>query len=139
MLENGACNQHIKSYAPASKEFTMAFVIRDQDGQISSIARDPVGDTPEVVDPTSAEVTTFLFGGDFKAGMTESWITADLSLARVVEDVVDVLIKKKLIEITDFPIPAQQKLISRRGKRKDFGYLTELFPEDEEDDEELIA
>jgi hypothetical protein len=28
----------------------------------------------------------------------------------VVEDVVDVLIKKKLIEITDFPIPAQQNL-----------------------------
>jgi len=56
----------------------------------------------------------------------------------VVEDVVDVLIKKKLIEITDFPIPAQQKLISRRGKRNDYGYLTELFPEDEED-EELFA
>ncbi len=116
----------------------MTFVERDQDGQIKSISRDPVGDTPEVVDPTSSEVTTFLFGGDFKEGMQESWITADLSLARVVEDVVDVLIKKKLIEITDFPIPAQQKLISRRGKRNDYGYLTELFPEDEED-EELIA
>ena len=57
----------------------------------------------------------------------------------MVEDVVDVLIKKKLIEITDFQIPAQQKLISRRGKRKDFGYLTERFPAEEEDEEELVT
>jgi hypothetical protein len=116
----------------------MAFVERDEDGQITAIFREPIGDRPEVVDPTSEEVITFLFGGDLDKGMQDSWITADLSLARVVEDVVDVLIKKKLIEITDFPIPAQQKLISRRGKRNDFGYLTELFPADEED-EELFA
>jgi len=34
----------------------MAFVERDQDGQILSIGRDTLDDTPEVVDPTSAEV-----------------------------------------------------------------------------------
>ncbi|MBT3990682.1 MAG: hypothetical protein HOG95_18020 [Rhodospirillaceae bacterium] len=116
----------------------MAFVKRDETGAIEAITLTPTGDKPEVVDPTSGEVITFLFGGDPQEGAQESWITADLSLARVVEDVVDVLIKKKLIEITDFPIPAQQKLISRRGKRNDYGYLTELFPEDEED-EELFA
>ena len=117
----------------------MAFVKRDESGAIEAITLNPADDnSPEVVDPTSEEIITFLFGGTLDAGAQESWIAADLSLARVVEDVVDVLIKKKIIEITDFPIPAQQKLISRRGKRNDYGYLTELFPEDE-DDEELFA
>jgi hypothetical protein len=116
----------------------MAFVKRDETGAIEAITIAPTGDRPEVVDPTASEVITFLFGGEMPEDSQESWIAADLSLARVVEDVVDVLIRKKLIEITDFPIPAQQKLISRRGKRNDYGYITELFPEEEED-EELFA
>jgi hypothetical protein len=115
----------------------MAFITRDESGVVVAITNIPSGDTPEVVDPTSPDVIKFLFEGLEQDGDADNWITADLSLARVVEDVVDVLIKKKLINIIDFPIPAQQKLISRRGKCKDFGYITELFPE--EDDEELLG
>lgn len=117
----------------------MTFIIRDGSGAIASISRTaPPEGEPEIVDPTSPEVTAFLFDGLDTDGPSENWISADLSLARVVEDVVDVLIKKKLIEITDFPIPAQQKLISRRGKRNGYSYITELFPADD-DDEELLA
>jgi hypothetical protein len=38
----------------------MAFVERDEDGQITAIFREPIGDRPEVVDPTSEEVLSFL-------------------------------------------------------------------------------
>ncbi len=115
----------------------MAFVKRDDSGAIEAITREPSDDTPEVADPTLPEVVTFLFGYTLKDDVEESWITADLSLARVVEDIVDILIKKDLVKITDFPIPAQQKLVSRHGKRKDYNYITELFPEEENDDELL--
>ncbi len=116
----------------------MAFIKRNQAGDIEAVTRAHSGDTPEVADPTSPEIVTFLFDGLSQDNAGESWITADLSLARVVEDVVDALIKKKLLEITDFPIPAQQKLISRRGKRNDYAYLTELFPAGEDDEEDLL-
>ena len=56
----------------------------------------------------------------------------------MIEDLVDILIKKDVLEITDFPLQAQQKIIGRRGKRNDFGYLAQLFPSDEDDDA-LIA
>ena len=117
----------------------MALVKRNEAGEIEAPTRTPSSDTSEVADPTSPEIVNFLFDGLTQEGDTDSWITADFSLARVVEDVVDVPIKKKLIEMTDFPIPAQHKLISRRGKRNDYAYLTEFFPADEDDDEELLA
>ncbi len=67
----------------------------------------------------------------------KNWLSADLSLSRVIEDLVDILIKKELLEITDFLLQAQQKIIGWRGKRDDCGYLAQLFPSD--DDDALIA
>ncbi len=115
----------------------MAYLERDSDGNIVAIVRETDAEKKELVDPTSKEVVEFLYGDSGVENIQDSWIAADLSLARVVEDLVDIMIKKDMLKITDFPITAQQKLISRRGKRMDYGYLTELFPEDEED--ELIA
>ena len=118
----------------------MAFVERDSEGKISAIVKNTANPKPEMADPLSPELMAFLIGGGLKDDYEENWMLADLALARVVEDLVDILMKKDLLEITDFPIQAQQKIISRRGKRNDFGYLTQLFPEDEDDEEDdLIA
>ena len=118
----------------------MAFVERDSEGKISAIVRKTANPKPEVADPMSPELMAFLVAGGLKDEYEENWMLADLALARVVEDLVDILINKEMLKITDFPIPAQQKIIARHGKRNDFGYLTQLFPDDEDDEEDdLIA
>ncbi len=117
----------------------MAFVERDSDGKILAIVRETANPLPEQVDPGSKEVAEFLFGAGLAENLGENWLAADLSLSRVIEDLVDILIKKELLEITDFPLQAQQKIIGRRGKRNDFGYLAQLFPSDDDDDDALIA
>lgn len=117
----------------------MAFVERDSEGKISAIVRKTASPKPEVADPLSPELMAFLIAGGLKDDYEENWMLADLALARVVEDLVDILMKKDLLKITDFPIQAQQKIISRRGKRNDFGYITQLFPDDGDDGDDLIA
>ena len=49
------------------------------------------------------------------------------NLARVIEDLIDVLIEKKVFMFTDLPEGAQQKLLERRGLRKEFAYVDDLF------------
>lgn len=115
----------------------MAFIERDSEGNISAIVRENATPDKELANPKSKEIVEFLYGDLGVENFENSWLAADLSLARVVEDLVDIMIKKGMLEITDFPILAQQKLISRRGKRSDYEYLTELFPAD--DDDELIS
>jgi len=43
-----------------------------------------------------------------------------------------VLIDKKLIMFTDFPEGAQRKLLDRRGLRKEFDLVEDLFGDGEE-------
>ena len=43
---------------------------------------------------------------------------SDASLARVTEDLIDILITRGLIQFTDFPPAAQAKLLQRRQTRE---------------------
>ncbi len=61
----------------------------------------------------------------------KEWIESDLSLVRVLEDVVDVLIEKGAFMFTDLPEKAQIKLRGRSGFRKQFAYVETLFGEDD--------
>lgn len=42
---------------------------------------------------------------------------SDLALVRVLEDLIDILIPRGLIQFTDLPLAAQAKLLSRRETR----------------------
>jgi len=60
-------------------------------------------------------------------GTPDEWAQSDLSLARVIEDLIEVLIDRKVIMFTDFPAGAQEKLRARRGLRKEFSLVEDLF------------
>ena len=51
---------------------------------------------------------------------------SDLDMARISEDLIDVLISKNIINFTDFPKPAQDKLMRRRQLRRNLSTLTSL-------------
>jgi len=54
----------------------------------------------------------------------------DAGLARVLEDLIDVLINRGLIQFTDLPAAAQAKLLERRQTRASLVNRLELLPDD---------
>ncbi len=56
----------------------------------------------------------------------------DGGLARVLEDVIDVLITRGLIQFTDLPQAAQDKLLERRQSRANLSNRLQLMPLDGE-------
>jgi hypothetical protein len=59
---------------------------------------------------------------------------SDITLARVLEDLIDVLITRGQIQFTDLPVAAQAKLLERRESREALTHRLELLPGDSESD-----
>ncbi len=116
----------------------MPFVHKDAAGKILAVYTDPVEGGQEVA-PDDPALKEFIqnnipgaAGGDAPGGGNE-WMESDLALARVIEDLIEVLIDKKLIMFTDFPEGAQKKLLDRRGLRKEFDLVEDLFGDGEDE------
>jgi len=78
-------------------------------------------DDPDLVEFVQRNVPNVL--------VVDEWVQSDLALARVLEDLIHVLMNKKVILFTDFPEGAQQKLRERQSLRKQVSYVEQLFGE----------
>lgn len=97
----------------------MPYARRDAAGQITSLHREPGADAAEFLPEDHAEVRAFLSGGE--AGdevASERFARLDADFVRVLEDVIDALINRNLINITDLPAEAQAKLFARKSFRE---------------------
>ena len=56
---------------------------------------------------------------------------SDLEMARITEDLIDLLIGRNIINFTDFPGMAQTKLINRRALRSNMSARTNLVGDEE--------
>jgi hypothetical protein len=56
---------------------------------------------------------------------------SDLEMARITEDLIDLLIGRNIINFTDFPGMAQAKFINRRALRSNMSALTNLVGDEE--------
>lgn len=65
--------------------------------------------------------------------LVNSLSQSDLALVRVIEDLIDTLIEKGLIQFTDLPPAAQAKLLSRRETRAALKDPLRLLPADDAD------
>ncbi|MGB0670092.1 MAG: hypothetical protein ACPGNT_01240 [Rhodospirillales bacterium] len=106
----------------------MPFVKRNEQGAIVAAYQDYIEDGLEEIADDSSELRLFLSS---LAHEDPTWLQSDLSLARVLEDLIDILIDRRVIAFTDFPAGAQQKLLERQGLRKEFSYVETLFAEDD--------
>jgi hypothetical protein len=59
---------------------------------------------------------------------------SDASLARVLEDLIDVLISRGVVQFTDLPDAAQAKLLERRQTRASMNNRLDLLPDDADSD-----
>jgi hypothetical protein len=95
----------------------MLYIERNEDGTIKAIHQQPCGKAVEQKTLMDEEVLAFL-GAD---GKLESWIhllsLSDVSVIRIIEDLIDVLVKKNIIMLTDLPQEARNKLNERKKVR----------------------
>ena len=88
----------------------MPYVQRDTTGAIASLHRQANDAAPEFLPDEHPEVQAFV-GRDAFARL-------DADFVRVLEDVIDTLISKNVVNITDLPAEAQVKLFSRKSFRE---------------------
>jgi hypothetical protein len=90
----------------------MRYVLRDAAGKIVSLHLEPVPGA-EPLPRDHPEVKAFLAMDDDE----KSFAGLDANLVRVLEDLIDVLIERNVLRITDLPAEAQQKLFDRKHFR----------------------
>lgn len=92
----------------------MPFVRRSADGHIESLHRHAV-EGAEFLSDEHADVQAFVGNDD---ATREDFNRLDADFVRVIEDVIDTLIVKNVINITDLPEQAQAKLFARKSFRE---------------------
>ncbi len=109
----------------------MPFVKRDETGRVLGLYREQTAEAPEYLPAGHPEIVEFADqndGSDDRPDMRQS----DLEMIRVYEDLIDILISKRIVVLTDFPAPAQEKLVRRKRLRSSLSSLTEVLGPDDE-------
>ncbi|HEV8391269.1 MAG TPA: hypothetical protein VGQ35_15570 [Dongiaceae bacterium] len=115
----------------------MPFVKRDAAGRIEAVYRDRSDQASEYLPSTHPEIAEFA-DPDADVGERRNMLQSDLEMIRVYEDLIDILISKRIVVLTDFPTAAQEKLVRRKRLRSSLSSLTEvLAPEDDDEEEGL--
>lgn len=112
----------------------MYYVKRDADGEVAAVFRQAPEEPSESLPSDHPEIAAFFAGAGPPAEEAGGWAHNDLALARVLEDLISVLVEKSVIGFTDLPLDAQRKLVRRHGKRDDLDYVARLYPSAEEDE-----
>lgn len=93
----------------------MAYVLKNKEGEIIAASPDTqvAADWIEV-ENTDTEYLDFL---DNELKKHHTFRESDIQLARVLEDLISILIDRSLISFTDFPSAAQKRLNERQSLR----------------------
>lgn len=111
----------------------MPYISRNETGVIVEVSDHETDSATIWVESTDPELR-----GYFKKGLDLQEITqntlneSDAEMARVVEDLIDVLLSKQVFTYTELPEIVQEKLAKRRQLRKDYNALEGLIVDDED-------
>lgn len=92
----------------------MPYVHRNPSGAIDSLHRQPDAWAEEFLPDSHADVQAFIGRPADGGGFSQ----LDADFVRVIEDVIDTLIVKNILNITDLPAEAQAKLFARKSFRE---------------------
>lgn len=93
----------------------MPYVQRNEQGEVTGLLKDAGDSAKEFLPSSHPDIATFLEEG---LGQEDSFSPLDdLEMVRVIEDLVDLLIAKNLIVLTDLPVAVQKKLLRQRNRR----------------------
>jgi len=113
----------------------MPFVKRDESGRIIALFREKETGAEEYLPPHHDDVRSFV--GTATAGETRDteaeFFRSDQTMIRVFEDLLDTLIDKKAVLLTDLPEPAQMKLLNRKRLRTELTRIGEILSDESDD------
>jgi len=95
----------------------MPYIKRDQDNNIIAIYAEPPFEGAENLPVSSNEIIEFLNKNASDKDALQLLNSSDYELARVLEDLIELLVDKNLILFTELPSAAQHKLTQRRRAR----------------------
>jgi len=96
----------------------MLYIERDAQGAITAIHKD--GERLSNLSPVSlldVELQAFLRSNGGLEDLDLQLMTSDATMVRVLEDLIDVLLAKNLILITELPPQAREKILGRKQLR----------------------
>jgi hypothetical protein len=99
----------------------MLFIERDADGVINAIRQGQMKPGLEPASLLDEEVLTFFKSSGELELLSQLLAHSDVSIIRVLEDLIDLLIDRKIILFTDLPKEAQEKIQSRKKLRTKIG------------------
>lgn len=105
----------------------MPYVLREPTGQIIAIYQDPHDGVEEELPMNHPDIMAFLGTQDGAAQTLMNLAETDLEMARVIEDVIALLIMKGVIQMEELPAPAQNKLNKRQDIRGTLEEALALF------------
>lgn len=111
------------------------FVKRNAAGHIIALSKQPAEGFSEYVSDHTGELAEFarVMQPTVLAQAREQLQSTDTDLVRVLEDVIDLLTVKGVIQFTDLPEAAQNKLLNRKKIRLDARNLNLLDDNDGDD------
>lgn len=110
----------------------MPYVIRDGDGQIVAVHAIQSEQAQERLAADDPGLREFIAATGDPASLQSVLLASDLELVRVLEDLIAVLIDKRIIMLTDLPEAAQRKLARRYELRSQLNDLGGIVGEQEE-------
>jgi hypothetical protein len=109
----------------------MPYVLRNADGSIQAISRveprnEAMATNPawESVDEHAADYLLFL---ESTISVADPFRESDIHLARVLEDLISVLIERDVIRFTDLPEAARKRLLERQALRQKKTQLSDIL------------
>ncbi len=96
----------------------MLYVARDKSNKIISLSRKKTNDANEVKTSLDSEIWEFLNENDDEDSIRMSLSLSDLGLIRTIEDLINLLIDKKVISFTELPPEAQKRIKERQRFRE---------------------
>ena len=114
----------------------MLFVLRDDNNQVCAVSEKSLSNEWEQVGMDDESLMHFLHNNpEISTGIMAS---SDADFIRVLEDVIDLLIDKQIIQFTEFPEAVQAKLLHRRRYRESLRSSADTTRLLEEDDNSII-
>ena len=110
----------------------MPFVTRDKDRKIAVVSYEPEEGAQEEVPAVYEGLVEFMGGSVRQALDSDDCLQADLRLAGVADDPIDILLENGTISFTDLSGGAYKKLITRQGLRGEMSWVEALFCSDED-------
>lgn len=108
----------------------MPYIQRDENGQIIALL-DKGSDDMEFQPPSDPEIQAFL-APDGEDPTLRALAKSDREIARVTEDLINLLVSKQVILFTELPMVVQKKLLAREKLRTELNGGDVSFMDDED-------